>query len=578
LAHLELPYTTGMLHCKPIAEITVVADTRRQSLIKANHPMSTKTNVVSRLETKTAFIRDLISDIQKGEIKIPQFQRKFVWKEIQALDLLDSISNNYPVGSLLLWRTHTKLAVERNIGDFKLPKTDDHSPTDYVLDGQQRITVIYSCLGAPSEETGFAAGYDLHEEAFIQLEPDPGPNGVASHVLPMRWLFNTTKLLNYRTGLQTLTNAATYQARLDELVEAFSGYRLPVVVLKDLSIEEVCPIFERINSAGTKLSIFDLMVAATWSPTFDLNALSESIAESLEAKGFESIEPNSILKCLSAVHFGGLKRGQMLKLREVKGEEMKTLVATTSAALLRAVDLLSTEFGIFTWDFLPYEAVLVILCHLCSRLSKLGDNHILRIRQWFWRSAFSERYRVGGESFVTADLENVTSFVTSGADPKMFEEALTPTQLAQTTFRSNNSRSRAFILALAVAKPRNITNGALVDTAEALSKFNKKEFHHIFPRGYMKKTQATAEPNVLANICMLAASENNAISDSDPHTYIPEFMFTHGDQSDAVLASNLLPPATKCDYTIVTFQDFVKARSELLAEFVSKLCSGSVHP
>lgn len=69
----------------------------------------------------------------------PQFQRNFVWKEEQAIDLLDSISNNYPTGSLLFWKTNTKLATERNIGDFKLPETDDMSPTSYVLDGQQRI-------------------------------------------------------------------------------------------------------------------------------------------------------------------------------------------------------------------------------------------------------------------------------------------------------------------------------------------------------------------------------------------------------------------------------------------------------
>src|SRR5690349_8853339 len=89
----------------------------------------------SRLETGTAFIKDLISDIKKGEIKIPQFQRKFIWKEQQAIDLLDSIAKTYPIGSLLLWKTKVKLHVERNIGDFRLPETDDLTPTDYVLDG-----------------------------------------------------------------------------------------------------------------------------------------------------------------------------------------------------------------------------------------------------------------------------------------------------------------------------------------------------------------------------------------------------------------------------------------------------------
>src|SRR5688572_2826062 len=77
-----------------------------------------KQNVANRLGTDTAFINDLTGDIRKGEIKIPQFQRRFVWKEKQALELLDSIANSSPIGSLFLWKTNEKLAVERNIGGF----------------------------------------------------------------------------------------------------------------------------------------------------------------------------------------------------------------------------------------------------------------------------------------------------------------------------------------------------------------------------------------------------------------------------------------------------------------------------
>ena len=61
------------------------------------------------------------------------------------------------------------------------------------------------------------------------------------------------------------------QARLDRLVDVLTGYQVPVVTLRDLTVEEACPIFERINSSGTDLSVFDLMVAATWSKQFDLN-------------------------------------------------------------------------------------------------------------------------------------------------------------------------------------------------------------------------------------------------------------------------------------------------------------------
>jgi len=91
---------------------------------------------MSRINTDIVLISSLISGINKGEVKVPKFQRQFVWKNDQALSLLDSIANNYPVGSILLWKTKEKLRAERNIGEFALPETDDLEPTDYVLDGQ----------------------------------------------------------------------------------------------------------------------------------------------------------------------------------------------------------------------------------------------------------------------------------------------------------------------------------------------------------------------------------------------------------------------------------------------------------
>src|ERR1017187_4649470 len=147
----------------------------------------------SRLSTETPFFQDLIADIKRGQIKIPQFQRKFVWKEEQAFKLLDSIKNNYPIGSLLVWKTNVKLAAERNIGNFQLPQTDDMMPTDYVLDGQQRITVIYSSIGAPDNVGGFSPGFDLRAESFVLMDEVSGVT-----VFPLRWIYDTTKMLNFR--------------------------------------------------------------------------------------------------------------------------------------------------------------------------------------------------------------------------------------------------------------------------------------------------------------------------------------------------------------------------------------------
>ncbi len=525
---------------------------------------------LSRLSTETPTFSDLISEIKKGAIKIPQFQRKFVWKEPQAFKLLDSIANNYPIGSLLMWKTVVKLSAERNIGNFKLPQTDDMTPTDYVLDGQQRITVIYSSLGAPENDEGFAPGFDLEKRAFLSLD-----EADSMFVFPLRWLYNTTKVLNFRTGLQTQKTSDLLQTRLDELIDAFTKYKLPVVTLKDLTVEEVCPIFERINSSGTKLSTYDLMVAATWSQEFDLNGQVEQIAQTLKHKNFGKIDPDTILKCLAAVKFSSIRQDQIINLRQLSKNDMNALVEKTKVALLQAVDSLVTEFGIYSWDFLPYEALLIILCFTFSRAPNPSAINIMRLRQWFWRSAFSQRYRVGGENFVSKDLSDVSSFILGGAGKETdFGGAPHGDIWGKVPFRAANSVSVAFVLALASLAPRNLTNGALIDVQVALSHYNKKEFHHVFPKAFLKKAKTAGEHNAIANICMLAASENKKINDNDPGTYIPECIAGLGDDADAVLRSNLLPTGAEIDYTKASFPDFVSKRCDLIKGAIERLCDG----
>ena len=531
-----------------------------------------KANIASRLGTTTPLLKDLVSAVKKGETKIPQFQRRFVWKEEQAINLLDSIGSNYPVGSLLLWRTASKLATERDLGEFKLPETDDLSPTEYVLDGQQRLTVIYSCFGASESDEGFQAAYDLDSETFIRR-----PSEHLSNVFPLRILYDTTKLLNFRAGLVSNPNGEALQARLDQLIEVVTNYRIPVVTLKDLSVEEVCPIFERINSSGTPLSTYDLMVAATWSEDFDLNDEAEKIALSLESKGFGDIDGDTVLKCLSAVHHKGIKKEQVLSLRKLNKSDMDALVDRVSAALLKTVDLLFTEFRIHSWEFLPYEAYAVVLTYIFAKRQTLSDQDVKRVRRWFWLSAFSERYRGASEHFISKDLESIDDYVVSSTVPDASFGAIPDaTFLPRLTFRSNNSRSRAFILLLALQSPRNLTNGAIIDTAEALSSYNKKQFHHIFPKGYLKGIGSKFEQNTPINICILAASENNAISDEDPHVYLPRLIETHGNLASAVFISNMMPDPMTFKYASEDYSAFLTARAGLIHERMIRLASGDV--
>ncbi|WP_265823348.1 GmrSD restriction endonuclease domain-containing protein [Geovibrio ferrireducens] len=530
-------------------------------------------NIASRLVTDTPLIKDLISEIKKGEIKVPQFQRPFVWKEEQAIRLLDSISSSYPVGSLLLWRTKSKLATERNIGDFKLPDADDMSPTNYVLDGQQRLTVIYACFGAPDEEDGFNVVFDLNKQEFSK-KTDIKEN----YLFPLRWIFITTKLLNFRTALSEHPEATVFQERLDKLIDIITNYRIPVVILKELTVEEVCPIFERINSSGTRLSTYDLMVAATWTQTFNLNDEVKAISEALEAKRYEEISGDTILKCLSAIKYTSTKKDTILSLRKLSRAEMNSLVDTTKEALLKTVDLLTTEFKIYSWAFLPYEAILVIICFIYARKNTLDQEAHIRLKRWFWSSAFAERYRGAADSLITSDLTRIEEYIVNCKDvPGLLANIPSKDELASVLFRSNVSRTRAFILLLASLNPQNITNGAKIDVTNALSVFNQKQFHHIYPKAYLKNLSIDdRQMNLISNICMLSASENNLIRDNDPNKYIPNLIEQLDDRYEDIFKTNLLPILKANDYRKLAYDEFLELRIELIHERMSLMCNGKI--
>ncbi|MCB9187643.1 MAG: DUF262 domain-containing protein, partial [Flavobacteriales bacterium] len=115
---------------------------------------------------------DLISEIQKGHIKVPKFQRNFVWSIEATAQLLDSILKGYPIGTFILWETHERLNDIKNIGNLDLPEVPDDTKVQYVLDGQQRITSLYAAyLGAQIQKEGEKKITD-YSKIFVNLNGD----------------------------------------------------------------------------------------------------------------------------------------------------------------------------------------------------------------------------------------------------------------------------------------------------------------------------------------------------------------------------------------------------------------------
>ncbi|WP_323032427.1 DUF262 domain-containing protein [Paracoccus sp. (in: a-proteobacteria)] len=87
---------------------------------------------------------DLINDIEKGVIKIPKFQREFVWPIEKTATLLNSIVKGYPIGTFILWKTDYRMGDVKDIGNIALPPTPSDRQVEYVLDGQQRMTSLFA--------------------------------------------------------------------------------------------------------------------------------------------------------------------------------------------------------------------------------------------------------------------------------------------------------------------------------------------------------------------------------------------------------------------------------------------------
>ena len=128
-----------------------------------------------------------------------------------------------------------------------------------------------------------------------------------------------------------------------------------------MSIEDVAPIFERINSTGTRLTIVYLMRAATWSPDFDLVDSIEEILEDLQAKGFGEVEKKTVLRNISASAGGGFSRGSIDGLRNFDVPTLKSAVATALESYKMTVDYLSTQLRIPNSSVLPYQNQMVVL-------------------------------------------------------------------------------------------------------------------------------------------------------------------------------------------------------------------------
>jgi len=515
-------------------------------------------------------INRLRSKIIEGNIKIPPFQREFVWKQEQVIELLDSIIKDYPIGSILLWETKDDLPSKRNIGGFDLPDPTEDYPINYILDGQQRVTSVFGvfCYDLENVENEdydpsiFDIIYDIDEDVFMSTLD----RNEAHTNLPLKLIFDN---YSFNKFIQEEKLDENQTNKVVEVQSLFQNYELPIVTIKKRDKSEVGIIFERVNTTATPPSTLDLMIAWTWVEDFHLKEKFEDIFETLEEKNFGSIKNKVVLQCICAIIKQTTKTKSILKLEP---QDVRENIDLLKASLEKAIDFLSTQFNCASYDFLPRVQQIVPIAYLYSKTNSLSIDQSNCLKKWFWRTSFSTRYSASTDQKMDDDIEFINLLLANDySGLEKYQPNINLTQLENLKFAKSNSFVRAFLLLLAQENPLDLTNSNTVDVGIALSQYNRKQYHHIFPRAFLKNIKYnTDQINRAVNFCILPATSNRFISDKSPSDYFNNVIPSN--ERESIFESNLIPKEMKI-YNNDDYQTFYTERAKIIFSKITELCN-----
>jgi hypothetical protein len=522
----------------------------------------------------TITIRQLLQRITDGEIRVPAFQRDFVWEPDRVQFLMDSIYKGYPIGTVLFWRTKEQLLHDRDLGPFALPDPKEQYPIDYVLDGQQRLTSIFSTFQTDLKKNpnskvkwtdiyfDLSAAPDAQDSQFVALDDSE----VRTQHVPLRYLFDVSEWANYTRKVADTAQLQT----IDKLQALFKEAQIPVETVETEEHSKIAIIFERINRGGVPLDTYQLLSAWTWSGDFDLRRRFDDLAIELDEVGYFDLrdDPDLLLKCCAAVVRNDASAHAIIDL---KGAEVRDSFAVFRTGLLGAIEFLRRDIGAVSLKVLPYKSMIIPLvrCFATDKAAGFHPNGVQRaaLRKWFWHSCFSRRYSNSVDTAIAQDIAAVQQLL-AGNSSEFEKRTTTVTEefFVNNQFALTSVNTKVFVLLLAQAKPKSFLSAADVDLNEVLLSCNRTEFHHVFPKNYLAGVGFTEKhlQFMLANFAFLSQKDNRSIQDKAPAEYVK--MMPPG-SAEAILATSMIPPGSlDKDYAA-----FFSERARLLAAEANKL-------
>jgi hypothetical protein len=575
---------------------------------------------------------DVLADISNGKIQLPDFQRGWIWDDDHVQSLLASIARSFPIGSVMLLETGGNVRFQVRLVEYVTFGTSIPEAESLILDGQQRLTTLTQVLklttpvntrnnkGKAIERYYYfdinlaLEGPEQIEDAIIAVERDRkvktnfGKDVKLDLSTPelecKNFYFPCTQIINSNEWERNLHRFApdkfgAYMDFRDRVLDTFRTYQIPIIELKkETTKEAVCLVFEKVNTGGVPLSVFELITATYAADSYNLRddwfgndirqveSRQQRIHQDLLLSG---IEATDLLQTITLLHTYEKRQQDIVDGKT--GKQISAVSAKRTAILSLSLDAYKiwvdrTEQGFITaakflrqqcfnaLGAIPYRTQIPALAAILTHLQD-GDwlTPVIndKLSRWYWCGVLGELYGGATETRIANDVEEVLAWIKNGAEePRTVREAVfQPDRL--NSLRSRQSAAYKGINTLVLRE--GAKDFFWKDKIQNLDQADVAlDIHHIFPVKWCKAQNIDWKIyDSIVNKTPISYKANRKIGGAAPSHYLAKLQTDDKVQLDdlamnSILESHLIDPIVmRTD----NFQVFFERRFQALLNIIS---------
>jgi hypothetical protein len=550
-------------------------------------------------DSKKTSLYEILNNIHEGKIQLPDFQRGWVWDDNRIKGILASVAKSFPIGAVMLLETGNESIRFKTKPVEGAPDASGREPELLILDGQQRLTSLYQAIITNEVvKTKNTKGYEIKRWYFIDMKKAMDSDTDLEEAI---FSINENKIITKNIGrdivLDLSTSEAEYENMMypvwmideysvwrkgfnkhwhynseksefwdafeDKVINSFNRYMLPVIEMKKINPKEaVCQVFEKVNTGGVSLSVFELLTASFASEEFDLK--SDWMRIKSDFKPYKVLDKTSNIDVIQAITlFSTYQRRKVMESNgltenlpavSAKRKEMLNLPLSdykryrdrVVGGFIKASKIL-VENHIFNSRDVPYSTQLVpmaaILAQIGNEIENMGNK--AKLMRWFWCGVLGELYGSANETRYALDIMQVVDWIiTNGHEPKTIYDAnFSPSRL--NTLRTRNSAAYKGVYALLMDEDiRDWLSSTKIDFSTYFSE--SIDIHHIFPVAWCLKNNIPRDDfDCIINKTPLSGRTNRIVSGDAPSKYLDRLKIHAGVtdvEFDQILRSHVVSP------------------------------------